>query len=303
MITSKMKWKRYLCPSKGDLAVCLAFFLPFPFYFLSTPSFSQTAEQTLAFAQWNYSQNNFAESAASCKRIIYFDSTRNIRSSAYLQLANSLLKQNQLDSAIENFSKVRLYAAPQDSIELEAEFGKIACHILLNDPHYAMMSLMDMRSEMPVFFQRKKIFYKAVLYFKINNYASSERGFIELLQNNDSVYVKEIFKHLNETFRKVNPHKAKVLSMILPGAGQLYLKDYKNAANSFLLNAAIITAGVHFASVYTAVDAYLFTANWFWRYYKGGFLKTKLNAEAQLANAKNSSLRQLMDLTEKNVLK
>ena len=296
-----MKWKRSLSQNKKKISFYQFLFFVFSFISLPSFSFSQTAEQTLAYAQWNYSKNNFAASVESCERVIYFDNKKKVLASAYLQLANSFLKQNYLDSAVENFSKVKWYADPQDSIALEAEFGKIACHILRNDPHFAMMSLMDMKGDMPLFFQRKKIFYKAVIFFKINKFSSSERGFIELLNNADTVEVKKIFTDLNETLRKVKPRKARILSMIVPGAGQLYLGDYKNAVNSFLLNAAIITAGVHFATVYTVADAYLFTANWFWRYYKGGFLKTKMHADTLLSNAKNSSLLQLMELTEKAV--
>lgn len=263
--------------------------------------YPQTTEEALEYAQWSYSQKKYYETIESCERIIFFEKRKNILAKAYFQLANAHLAQNNFESALEFFSKIKSLCHPSDSVALEAEFGKTICHILRNDPHYAMISLIDLKSEMPEYFKRKKIFFTAVANFKINDFYASERGFIELLNNKDSVLVKEIFQRLSTEKNKINPRRAKIFSMILPGTGQLYIGDYKNALKSFLLNAAIIATGVHFATAYTILDAYLFTANWFFRYYKGGFIKAQINAENKINSILNASFTQLMELTGNSI--
>lgn len=263
--------------------------------------YPQTTEEVLEYAQWSYSQKKYYETIESCERIIFFEKRKNILAKAYFQLANAHLAQNNFESALEFFSKVEPVSNPTDSIALEAGFGKIICHLLQNDPQYAMIALINLKLEMPEYFQRKKIFYTAVTNFKINDFYASERGFIELLNNRDSILVKEIFQRLLVEKNKINPRRAKIFSMILPGTGQLYIGDYKNALKSFLLNAAIIATGVHFATAYTILDAYLFTANWFFRYYKGGFIIAQINAENKINSILNASFTQLMELTGNSI--
>ncbi len=80
-----------------------------------------------------------------------------------------------------------------------------------------------------------------------------------------------------------NPKKAKLLSTILPGTGQLYGKDTKNAFNSFLVNAGFalyLTSSVLKHDFSGALPIALLG----WRYYQGG----RQNAEqgVVLFNAK-----------------
>ncbi len=264
--------------------------------------FGQNSEETLALAQWNFSQKNFDESIEECERIVFFEERKNILAETHFQLAKSFLEKNQYESAYDNFNKVQQFCSTSDSIFMEAEFGKIMSHIARGDAQFAIIPLMDLKSGLlSAYFQKKKLFYAAVVNYQVNSWDASERDFIDLLNNDDSLKVSEIFKQVKKIHKKINPKKAKILSMIMPGAGQLYLGDYKNALNSFLLNGTIVATGVYWAGVYTVVDAYFFTANWFFRYYKGGYLRAKMTAEEKLFNADNLYLNQLMGLAEKKL--
>ncbi len=64
----------------------------------------------------------------------------------------------------------------------------------------------------------------------------------------------------------------------MPGLGQFYNGDYKNAANSFILSGALITLLFAVAVNYTFVDAMASVIPYFQRYYFGGMAHAKKGA-------------------------
>ncbi len=260
-------------------------------------SISQTSSVAMELALKYFERNNFEEAINVCERIIFFEEHNNVMAAAYLLKGNAQMRQNKFEEARSSFVKVNQFLPLPDSMAIEGEFGKILCNIMCNDPHFAMVNILDMKYELTEYFQKKKKFFSAVVNFKIKNYAASEKEFMEILGNADTVLVREIFKEIILAEKKIKPKTAKILSMILPGSGQLYIGDFKNAAKSFLLTGAILGAAIHLGLAYTILDAYLFTANWFFRYYRGGFLKAELLAEKKLKGVVDSKFNHLIDLT------
>ena len=74
--------------------------------------------------------------------------------------------------------------------------------------------------------------------------------------------------------------------MILPGLGQMYLHDYKNATHAFLLNAGLIGGLISTAIIHAPVDAVLFWFTPLSHYYLGN-----ANAALELSNKKIEKLK------------
>ncbi len=94
-----------------------------------------------------------------------------------------------------------------------------------------------------------------------------------------------------ERVAKKNPKTARVLSMILPGAGQFYAGDIKNGLNSLLLNALLgfwfVTTGL----AYTFVDAAATVTPWLFRYYGGGIRRAGEIVEKKEGRAASEDFR------------
>ena len=302
---------------------------------LTSHCFTQTFEQTLSYAQNQYELKNFDEAINTCQRIIFFakeknilapaysvpsesperdfdvatlasespagdsDETVSVLAPAYFNLADSYLQIHDYENALACFDSVSAHSQTNDSIYQEVFFKKIACYILQNDHQYALLRLLDINDSLSGYFYRKKLFYLAVVNFKTGALNSSERYLLQLTERSDSAKIVKIFSEINKV-NKIRPGVAKNLSMLLPGAGQIYYGDIKNGINSFVLNGLLVAAGVYFAFEYTVLDAILFTGPFFRRYYKGGYMKAMIGAERKIESLKNKKFIELLELVDRN---
>ena len=86
--------------------------------------------------------------------------------------------------------------------------------------------------------------------------------------------LEKIFQDKNNLKIK-SQYVARNLSIIIPGAGQIYTKDYKNGINAFLLN--LSTSYLLLNSIYLKnyLDAFIIYLTPFERYYTGNIANTK----------------------------
>ena len=75
---------------------------------------------------------------------------------------------------------------------------------------------------------------------------------------------------LDSLLRKVrykNPRSAQVLSVIIPGSGQIFAGDFRNGSKAFVLNASLLAATAYISKEYSIANAGMATFQWFFRYY------------------------------------
>ncbi len=102
----------------------------------------------------------------------------------------------------------------------------------------------------------------------------------------DSSYIQNVFASPKRFYRP-NSTVALILSAVLPGSGQLYAKEYREAGNSFLINSVFIFYYIRIFNLYGPLDAFIAVLPWFQRYYVGGYGKASLlGYEKMLANRK-----------------
>jgi len=95
------------------------------------------------------------------------------------------------------------------------------------------------------------------------------------------------------------PKVAGVLSIVIPGSGQLYAGDYKNAVNSFLLVAVFAAIGTDMFIRYAWYDSLISVFPWFLRYYTGGYKNAMKIAEQKRTEKRNKRLNKIIETTQR----
>ena len=216
---------------------------------------------------------NLDEAISLYHRVLFFDSLINYSYEACKNLASCYILKKDFVKARE-FSRIAGNLSPTDSMSNEMIFQVAYLHLLENDFNYALIDLYGIRDLNSDYFRNKKNFYLGIAFFQQTDYQKSYGYFAGCLDSTDSrslKALKNVFDEVAHLEKRYQPKTARILSIILPGAGQLYCGEYKAAINSFLLTAGLALLAVNTAINYTFVDAAVSVLPWFQRYYQGGF--------------------------------
>lgn len=262
------------------------------------PLYSQSLEQTLELADNQYLANNYQGAIENYQRVLFFDETQQF---PYIheRLANCYFTENILDKALFEYN-VAYNLASIDSVKNELSFKRILIFILLdkyNDATFELLSLNDSLSE---YFSQRKYFYQGIVSLVSDSIVTAKTEFEKALHPLDSGSRKQ----LSLAFAKYHPSRpnpkiANLMSVFIPGAGQLYSGDYKNAANSFILTGGLVVLFFATAVNYTFLDAFVSVMPYFQRYYFGGIKKAKATAIAKRENNKDKMVEKVLSIFNK----
>lgn len=159
------------------------------------------------------------------------------------------------------------YYSEDENIKMDYFFQKIVCYMLEGDFATALLrseQRLNITNELDI---KKKNLYNGICYFGLEQYDSAYFYFKKSIPENDTsklIVLEEQFKK-RKKLNKPNESISIILSIILPGAGQIYAGDIKNGLNSVLLVGGILGVGVFAPSI-----SYSLTLPFFYRYYIGG---------------------------------
>lgn len=231
--------------------------------------YSQNIAQTLEMAM-NDAQLGYVDAALKkYQRILFFgDSETDIL--CFDQLGKIHYQKGEFAKAIRYFDLVKINAkdVPQRA---NASFDKIACLIMRDEFLLAQSELFQIPNK-DTFLSRKH-FYQGIIHLENGESEYAKQSFLNLLEPQSEIVISRIdsvFQELDKWNRR-KPKTAKLLSMLVPGAGQLYAKDYKNAANSAMLNGLAIFLFVETAKSVSLLDALFSVIPFFYKYYEGGY--------------------------------
>lgn len=231
---------------------------------------AQTVEESLLFARDQVKSGNKALAIKTYQRVLFFGGNPH-RDECQRQLA-------ALHAELGDFEKSVFYcdllyqSAETDSLRYEALFSKTGLLMLQNQYKKALLELLSLPKSLPEPWMTRKRLYLGAAHFGIREFDLARADLLPLFGPEDGAARAEFERLMRQAERvsRKSPRTARILSTILPGAGQFYAGDIKNGINSLLLNALLgywfVATGVSF----TFVDAAATVTPWLFRYYGGG---------------------------------
>ena len=181
------------------------------------------------------------------------------------------------ETALEYYDYA-INAAIQDSVRWALQLEKSAVLMLHSDFKAAYIELLALPDLFPSdIWERRRNYYLGNACLGMESWVEAEQYFTLLVAPKDSVR-KAAIHHIFELRKHKNIKVARVMSMVLPGSGQVYAGDIRAGLNSFVLTGTIATIGVVSAIEY-GWSGCLWTVNWFARYYRGGIREAGEAAE------------------------
>ncbi|MCF8331075.1 MAG: hypothetical protein K9H84_01340 [Bacteroidales bacterium] len=258
---------------------------------------AQTQKETVELGDNMFALDNFEEAAKLYKRVAFFGDD-SIQAYVYPKIAKSeLMNGNYKESLF--FYDVSLNTTNSDSAYNEHLYKIAFCHLLLDEPQKALIKVFSARNQdSSDYFMDKYNFYMGVIHVKIKKYDDAKEYFLNAARGHE--YYDDVSKVLNSVkFNRPSPKLAKILSIVIPGLGQLYAGDAFNAANSFLLNSGLAASFLYIAKRHTFFNAFTSIGPWFQRYYTGGFNRAEKIAMERQNEKRDKVLIQIFSLMMK----
>lgn len=241
-------------------------------------AFTQSLTETLAFADTLYAQKNHEMALKQYKRVLFFNDSENENGYIHQRLADCYFAVRNYNKALFEYS-IAYNLETNDSIKNEFTFKRVLIHTLLHNYDDVSIELLSMNDSLSDYFAKRRFFYMGIVDLQIDSTLNAKQNFINAIGAEDTVSLKKIDK----LFSNYNPHRpnpllVKMMSIFIPGLGQAYIGDYKNAINSFVLSGGLFTVFMAVAFNYTVLDAFITVMPYFQRYYFGGIARAKKGA-------------------------
>lgn len=237
---------------------------------LSFVSYSQTLVQAKAIADSAFTRAHFKLAAKTYERVAFFEG-ETVNFTTYYKLGLCQQALGNIPLALKSFDRA-YFLAQTNAKKNEVNFAKIQLLLTQKDFNTALLELFGL---IPVDSAqaRRKNFLLSVGYFAQQKYEQAEVAFTEAL---GAQYASQLTPLLRDKrLTRPNPQTAKILSILIPGFGQMYAGDVEAGVNALLLASAIIGSGVYIAQLYTPIDAAVSIIPWYLRYYIGGYAKAE----------------------------
>ena len=261
--------------------------------FLAANLSAQTIEQARQLADQQFEQGNYDLALRTYQRILFFEKGP-AKTDLFLQTAQCYLRTENYKRAA-NYFDLAYNSTQVDSLQHEYLFLKTSCYLYLRSFNYALVELLNLPDNLPPSQEEKRNFFLGVAHFGNGEYETSQGHFLAMLSPTDSstrAQVNALFHDLEKI--RLNPKTARILSSILPGAGQLYAGDVKNGLNSFLLNGGLVVLSFYVTSSLGFVEGLISVLPWFQRYYTGGYKKAELIAAQKVEEKKGAIYRRIL---------
>jgi tetratricopeptide (TPR) repeat protein len=254
---------------------------------LAAYSPAQTVGETRDYADSLYTAGRLREALPAYQRTAFFNRP-GVDAEVLSRIADCFIARGDLEKALE-FYDHSYFAQTNDSIKKEVLFRKSGCYLRSHNYQFALMELLSLEENLSPGFERKRNFYLGVTWFGLEDFVKAGNFFVEAA--GDTLSKQKIRTLFADTrpFYRPHPKLASWLSIILPGAGQIYSGEIWSGINSLMLTGFFVGLGFYIVTVTSPIDA-LFTAlPWFQRYYQGGFQRA-----ADFAKNKRSENRNLI---------
>ena len=226
-------------------------------------------------------------------RVLFFDDSAYAFNS-YEKIAQCYFINGQYEKAATYFG-IAGKGARGDSLAL-SNFEKRTISLILGEQ---FLTAREELLEMPESYLQTQ---EGILLMALTMYGNqeTEAAFMEFSKlknlksrNREIIRLK---KRLERAERK-NPKTAKILSMIIPGSGQIYAGDWRNGLNSLLLTGGLMTLGIYTISAAGFIDGIVMVGPWYQRYYTGGFKRAETSVNALKKKVRYEVLQEMLRMS------
>ena len=218
--------------------------------------FCQNLDEIVDFSNQQFAKGNFELAANEYNRALFFG--YNAPDKLCLKIANCYFNQNKLEQSEQFFDRA-YFSTGSDSIKNEAILGKSFALILEKKYMLALSELMNIDSAKIAYHDIKLNFLKGIAFFGLQQDELSEEYFKKCAKglscDNNLANIEKNFSLIRKAEKRFNPNTAWMLSLFIPGAGQVYSGEFKEAANSAALLGGLIYLTISVAGKYSYVEA------------------------------------------------
>ena len=256
----------------------------------------QNLDETYALGTEQFRLRNYETSSLAFERVLFFGEGK--------YLAPSLEHLGKIEQLQGRFESAALYysraakASEEYNERSRMVLSQSYCLLSLGKFKLALIELYGLSDNIPDSFLYYRNFLVGVAHFSENNFKESHDAFSAAFPDSAASTKQKLdslFTRL-EKIKHPNPRTAKILSIIIPGAGQFYAGDIKNGFNSLLLTGAFFALGLHTALNFSLFDALASVAPWVQRYYMGGFKRAEIIAANRLREKQDAVYQQVLNL-------
>ena len=239
-------------------------------------SFTVTAEEhPLSLGKHFFAYGNYDAAITEYRRFLFFHPDDERIGEAYHNCGLAYRAQGLWTEAITAL-RIAMHHATDDESKSEYQLTLAVTLIALQDYDLAQLELIKVTLRSPsAMLYRRALFLRAVAYTYQFRWDEAR----EVLKNwSTDERLDKLFDAAINTPRK-SVSFARVLSTILPGAGQVYAGNWRSGLNALFLNggAGFLTVDAALDGYYT--DALLWGGLVFWRYYRGNTFRARQAAE------------------------
>ncbi|MFN0037509.1 MAG: hypothetical protein ACKVUS_20805 [Saprospiraceae bacterium] len=251
----------------------------------------------MIFAREQLASGNNALALKTYQRVLFFSGKRH-RDECQRQLAALHAERGDFEKAAF-YCDLLYQSASTDSLRYEALFSKTGMLMLQSQYTEALLELLSLPKNLPEPWLARQRLYLGAAHFGIHEFGLVRSDLLPLFAPEDVEGRAEFERLMRQAERasRKSPKTARLLSLVLPGAGQFYAGDIQNGLNSLLLNGLMgywfVATGISF----TFVDAAATVAPWLFRYYAGGARR----AGEILEKKKEARLRKLFGKVLKEI--
>ena len=232
-------------------------------------------ELPLALGKHLFTQGNYDAAITEYKRFLFFHPDDARIAEVYHNIGLAYRAQGLWTEAITAF-RVAIYHATDDESKSKYQLTLAVTLIATQDYDLAQLELIKVTLRSPsALLYRRALFLRAVAY--IYQFRWDEAR--EVLKNwSTDENLDALFDETVNIAQK-SVRVTRILSTILPGAGQVYASDWRGGINALLLNSALGFLTVDAALNRHYADALLWGGLVFWRYYRGNTFRAGQAAE------------------------
>ena len=266
------------------------------FLFVKVPA--QNFRETLKFAENQFNSGDLSTSLKTYQRALFFSEGED-NLYIFRQLAMISYIKEDFEGAQEYYG-LAYNQAENDSLRDELLFLKATCQIINRQYQFAIIDLLSV-NDSALSVKRRLNFYLGVCYFGLEDFTNAKSCFKYCVNDHDKQELEKLFS--GRKLSSPSPNAARILSMIIPGSGQVYSGDMKAGVNSLLLTSGLIALGINISVKYQLIDAIATVLPWYQRYYMGGIGKAEEIAVSRRQARRNETYVAVLKLVEGSMKK